>query len=214
MTSPNSPAPRSAVKSSPLSLTVLSLLHYQPLHPYGIQRLIKQWGKDQVVNVSQRASLYRTIERLLSAGLIEVRETERDQQYPERTVYAVTDAGRGAARAWLLEMLAKPKQEFPEFPAALSFLVMLGPEETLQVFTERAEALRTSLSEIDAIMAVEAEHRLPRVTMLETEYQRVTVSAQLAWLDAVIADLQAGRLSWSNEELLAFAEPKDATGAE
>jgi hypothetical protein len=39
-------------RSSPLALTVLALLHYQPLHPYGIQRLIKQWGKDQVVNVS------------------------------------------------------------------------------------------------------------------------------------------------------------------
>ena len=57
------PAPR----SSPLALTVLALLHYQPLHPYGIQRLIKQWGKDQVVNVEQRTSLYRTIERLLAA---------------------------------------------------------------------------------------------------------------------------------------------------
>jgi DNA-binding PadR family transcriptional regulator len=208
MTSPTTP-----VKSSPLSLTVLSLLHYQPLHPYGIQRLIKQWGKDQVVNVSQRASLYRTIERLLSAGLIEVRETGRDQQYPERTVYEVTEDGRQAARAWLLEMLAKPKQEFPEFPAALSFLVMLTPEETLKVFSERAESLRASLREIDAIMSVEAEHRLPRVTMLETEYQRVTTSAQLAWLDAVIADLRAGRLDWSSEELLAFAEPEGAADA-
>jgi DNA-binding PadR family transcriptional regulator len=208
MTSPTSP-----VKSSPLSLTVLSLLHYQPLHPYGIQRLIKQWGKDQVVNVSQRASLYRTIERLLSAGLIEVRETGRDQQYPERTVYEVTEDGRRTTRAWLLEMLAKPKQEFPEFPAALSFLVMLTPEETLKVFSDRAESLRASLREIDAIMSVEAEHRLPRVTMLETEYQRVTTSAQLAWLDAVIADLRAGRLAWSSEELLAFAEQESAADA-
>ncbi|WP_042367788.1 PadR family transcriptional regulator [Streptacidiphilus neutrinimicus] len=208
MTSPTNPA--SSVKSSPLSLTVLSLLHYQPLHPYGIQRLIKQWGKDQVVNVSQRASLYRTIERLLGAGLIEVRETERDQQYPERTVYAVTEEGRQATRAWLVEMLAKPRQEYPEFPAALSFLVMLTPDETLKVFSERAEILRASLREIDAIMSVEAEHRLPRVTMLETEYQRVTTSAQLAWLDAVIADLRAGRLSWSPEELIAFAESEGA----
>ena len=63
---PTSPA--SAPRSSPLALTVLALLHYQPLHPYGIQRLIKQWGKDQVVNVEQRTSLYRTIERLLGGG--------------------------------------------------------------------------------------------------------------------------------------------------
>src|SRR5881227_519498 len=98
--------PPAAVRSSPLALTVLALLHYQPLHPYGIQRLIKQWGKDQVVNVGQRASLYRTIERLLAAELIAVRETGRDQQYPERTVYELTDAGRETMRVWLHEMLA------------------------------------------------------------------------------------------------------------
>ncbi|MCM2424329.1 PadR family transcriptional regulator [Streptomyces sp. RKAG337] len=104
-----SPPPR----SSPLALTVLCLLHYKPLHPYGVQRLIKQWGKDQVVNVSQRAGLYRTIERLLAAELITVRETERDHQYPERTVYELTDAGRATTREWLDTMLAAPKQEFP-----------------------------------------------------------------------------------------------------
>ena len=104
------------VRSSPLALTVLSLLSFRPLHPYGVQRLIKQWGKDQVVNVGQRAGLYRTIDRLLAAGLIAVRETGRDQQYPERTVYEVTDEGRAAARAWLIEMLRTPKREFPEFP--------------------------------------------------------------------------------------------------
>ncbi|MEV6537094.1 helix-turn-helix transcriptional regulator, partial [Streptomyces sp. NPDC051639] len=110
----------SAPRSSPLALTVLALLHYKPLHPYGIQRLVKDWGKEQVVNVRQRASLYRTIERLNGDGLITVRETGRDQQYPERTVYEVTDAGRETARAWLEEMLSAPKEEFPEFPAALS----------------------------------------------------------------------------------------------
>ncbi|MET8518196.1 hypothetical protein ABZV45_43845, partial [Streptomyces sp. NPDC005077] len=43
----------SAPRSSPLALTVLALLHYKPLHPYGIQRLVKDWGKEQVVNVRQ-----------------------------------------------------------------------------------------------------------------------------------------------------------------
>src|SRR5260370_15083598 len=56
----------SSPRSSPLALTVLALLTYQPLHPYGIQRLIKQWGKDQVVNVEHRPTLYRPTQRLLA----------------------------------------------------------------------------------------------------------------------------------------------------
>ena len=79
---------------SPLAMAVLSLLHAGPLHPYAMQRLIKEWGKDRVINVGQRANLYKTIRRLQDAGLVAVRQTERDQNYPERTVYELTEAGR------------------------------------------------------------------------------------------------------------------------
>ena len=132
------------------------MLHGQPLHPYGIQRLIKQWGKDQVVNVGQRASLYRTIDRLHAAGLVAVKETERDQQYPERTVYEITDAGRVAAREWLEEMLAVPKQEFPDFPAALSHIMMLTPQEAMHVLQRREKALATAHAGLDASLAANA----------------------------------------------------------
>ncbi|WP_069465717.1 PadR family transcriptional regulator [Actinacidiphila rubida] len=195
-----------AMRSSPLALTVLSLLHMQPLHPYGIQRLIKQWGKDQVVNVSQRTALYRTIDRLLDAGLISVRETERDQQYPERTVYEVTDAGRAAQRAWLREMLAEVRTEYPEFPAALSFVLMLTPAEAREVLAERADTVRASIEALDTTARHTAELALPRVTMLEDEYRRAVLAAELGWLDAVTGDLLSGTLTWDFDSLAALAQ--------
>ncbi len=198
-------APASAPRSSPLALTVLALLHYQPLHPYGIQRLIKQWGKDQVVNVEQRTSLYRTIERLLTAGLIAVRETERDPRYPERTVYELTDAGRLTARRWLEEMLAEPRQEYPEFPAALSHVLMLEPAELAEVLDRRAQRLAEMLAARDANAAAEAGHGLLRIAMLETEYQRAVLAAEARWVAQVVGELRSGELTWSSEELLAFA---------
>ena len=193
-------------RGSPLAVTVLALLHFQPLHPYGIQRLIKQWGKDQVVNVGQRASLYRTIERLLAADLIAVRETGRDQQYPERTVYELTDEGRATMRVWLDEMLAAPKQEFPQFPAALSFVLMLAPNEALDVLERRADALAESLAEQEKSLAETQAFGLPRVTMLESEYLRTMTVAELEWIRAVAADLRSGRLNWTVEELIGFAQ--------
>jgi DNA-binding PadR family transcriptional regulator len=203
MPSANPPSP--PMKSSPLALTVLAMLNYEPLHPYGVQRLIKQWGKDQVVNVGQRAGLYRTIERLLAAGLIEVRETGRDQQYPERTVYEATDAGRAAVREWLEEMLESPKYEFPQFPVALSNLMMLLPEEAERVLKRRVEALTATLADLDASLAQEVESGLPRVTMLESEYLRVVTEAELAWVGSVVDDLERGRLTWDGTSLRAFA---------
>ena len=200
----------STVHGSPLALTVLGMLHTQPLHPYGIQRLLKQWGKDQVVNVSQRTSLYRTIDRLQAAGLVRVAETERDQQYPERTVYKITDAGRAATRQWLEEMLAVPRQEFPEFPAALSHVMMLTPGETLALMERREALLAAMHGGIEAGLASTAG--MPRVISLEAEYVLATASAQLAWVRSVIDDLRTGRLSWTEEELMPLLEDGGSRG--
>ena len=195
-------APRTA--PSPVALAVLCLLEVGPLHPYGLQRLIKLWGKDQVINVSQRATLYKTIQRLQKAGLIAVRHTERDHRFPERTVYELTDAGRSQAREWLEAMLSIPRNEFPEFPAALSFAMLLGPAELLALLERRAASLREELARLDRELGGEYDH-LPRVTLLESEYQRAVAAAELGWVDAVGAALRSGSLTWSREQLAEVA---------
>src|SRR3954467_4299817 len=98
---------------SPLALAILALLQEAPMHPYHMQRLIRARGKDIVINVGQRASLYQTIGQLLRAGLIDFWETERKEGYPERTLYRITDRGREVAAQWMREMLATPAQEYP-----------------------------------------------------------------------------------------------------
>jgi DNA-binding PadR family transcriptional regulator len=199
-----------APKSSPIQLTVLSLLHFKPLHPYGMQRLLKEWGKDQVVNVGQRTSLYRAIDRLLGAGLIAVRETERDQQYPERTVYEITDAGREVTRTWLLEMLREPRLEFPEFPVALSNLMLLAPDEIAGALTARLESVRAVRDAQRRSLEETAGFGVPRVALLETEYTAALAAAEAAWLESVLADLRSGVLAWNAAELIAFAQASDA----
>ena len=189
--------------ASPLALAVLSLLEVGPLHPYGLQRLIRLWGKDAVVNVGQRASLYKTIARLERAGLVAVRQTERDQRFPERTVYELTDAGRRQGREWLEDMLASPRNEFPRFPAALSFAMLLGPRDLLALLERRGDALRERVTELDRELGEYAH--LPRVTLIEAEYQRAVVGAELDWVDAVAADLRSGALTWSHEDLAGLA---------
>lgn len=191
------------VRPSPLALTVLGMLGGGPLHPYAIQSRMKAWGKDQVVNVGQRANLYKTIERLRAAGLIAVRKTEREQRFPERTVYELTDEGQRVGREWLTEMLATPRNEFPEFPAALSFLFGLTPAEAQAALERRAEQLRATLAEHDR--EVNNESGPPRLFLLEIEYLRAVTAAELEWVQGVVDDLKAGKLRWSYEELAEIA---------
>src|SRR6266849_1095752 len=159
-------------RSSPLGLTVLFMLAGGPIHPYEMQRRMKLWGKDQVVNLAQRSNLYKTIERLHQAGLIAVRQTERDQRFPERTVYALTDDGLRTGRKWLVDMLSIPRNEFPQFPAALSFIMVLVPEQARSVLEDRAAGLRAHLTSLERVLAGEDGPLPPRVTLLETEYLR------------------------------------------
>jgi DNA-binding PadR family transcriptional regulator len=181
-------------------LTVLGLLQVGPLHPYGLQQLIKAWGKDQVVNVGNRANLYKTIRRLTDAGLIAVRTTERDQLYPERTIYELTEAGRQESVRWVEVMLAIPRNEFPEFPAALSFAMLLPPPVVEAALRRRADQMRANLDKLEETLQDLAQ-TLPRVTLIETEYQRAVAAGELRWLEAIADELATGSLDWSEEML-------------
>jgi DNA-binding PadR family transcriptional regulator len=196
--------PKAEIRPTPLNLTVLGMLGGGPLHPYAIQSRMKAWGKDRTVDVSQRATLYKTIERLRTAGLIEVKKTERDQRFPERTVYGLTDEGFRVGREWLTEMLATPRNEFPEFPAALSFVFGLTPDEARAALERRARLLRESVAEIDRELHSEAGP--PRLFLLETEYVRTITAAELKWVNGVVDDLRAGRLGWRLEDFADIAK--------
>ena len=129
-------------KRSPLALAVLALLVEAPMHPYRMQQLLKSRGKDQVINIRQRDSLYQTIERLEREELIAPDTVERGEGRPERTVYSITPVGRKVAIDWLRNMLAEPQNEFPEFPVALSFLGLMTPEDTLPLLEARSPRKR------------------------------------------------------------------------
>jgi DNA-binding PadR family transcriptional regulator len=187
-----------SIKSSPQALAVLGLLGAGPLHPYGIQRLLKLWGKDEVVNVGNRANLYKTIKRLHEADLIAVRQTERDQLYPERTVYELTEEGRRVGLEWLDSMLSNPRNEFPQFPAALSFAMVLGPDGVRTALDRRAEQLRESFAALEHTLDTQAGD-LPRVVLIEDEYRRAMTKAELNWVEGVIEDLRSGVLTWSED---------------
>jgi DNA-binding PadR family transcriptional regulator len=205
------PNPRRSASRSPLGLVVLWLLWDGPKHVYRMQKLIEQQGKDRVVNVRSRASLYQAIDRLRRLGLVEVHETVRTESHPDRIVYALTDAGRDAAREWLREMLRTTGGEFPDFIAAVSILFGLAPDDAREQLELRADRLAAELDDAEA--QLRDNPSLPRLFLLEEEYRRDLLQAELAWLRGVIDDLRAQRLTWSEEWLremaAAFIPPED-----
>lgn len=188
-----------AVRRSPLALIVLSMLSEEPMHPYRMQRQLEAQGKDRVVNVRARATLYQTIERLQRHGLIAVRRTEKGTSHPDRDVYEITAAGRETARAWVSEALESVGGDFPEFPAAVSVLTLLAPAEVRDLLARRADRVGAALAETRA--QLRAASAVPALFLLEEDYRLALLRAEQRWLQRVVADLDAGTLHWSAEWL-------------
>jgi DNA-binding PadR family transcriptional regulator len=200
-----------STQRSALGLIVLWQLFEGPKHVYGIQKQLEQQGKNRVVNVRARASLYQALERLQRLELVEVKETVRGEGYPDRVVYAITGLGRETAREWLREMLRATSGEYPEFITAVSILFGLAPDDARAQLEQRAESLAAELADTEA--QLEGNPGLPRLFLLEEEYRQAVLEAELVWLRGVIADLAKGRLTWSEEWLqeiaTAFLPPDD-----
>ena len=189
---------------SSLGLIVLWQLFEGPMHVYRMQKMFEAQGKARVVNVRSRASIYQTIERLKRHGLVEVYETRRAEGYPDRVVYAITDEGRVVAREWLREMLRNTEGEYPEFIAALSIVFGLVPDDARAELELRVDKLQAALDSVEHGLA-DAPAALPRLFLLEEEYRKTLLEAELSWLRGVIDDLREGRLTWNEEWLRELA---------
>ncbi len=171
------------------------MLTEEPMHAYRMQQLIKERHKDDVINVTQRNMIYQTIERLVRDGLTEVESTERAQRRPERTTYRITEAGRSILREWMETMISTPAREYPEFPAALSFLPTMARAEAIDALSRRESTLARRLTALEEELEQGATF-LPRIFLIETELLRDLVAAELSYVRALVDDLKAKRVTW------------------
>jgi len=101
-------------------------------------------------------------------------------------------------------MLATPRSEYPVFPAALSFAMVLDPAELAGDLGHRLAAVQDRLAHLDSQLQ-DYRETVPRIALIETEYQHAVVQAEARWLSSVIDDLTSGKLAWDHEQIAAQA---------
>ncbi len=182
--------------SNPLALAVLALLAERPTHPYEMDFLMRARGITESINL-KRGSLYTVVEALQRDGLIVPQETRREGKRPERTIYALTEAGRAKFDGWLRELLRKPVHEYAQFTAGLTFLAHIRPPEVIALFEERARSLEAEIDEMRFRISSVAERLgVPRLFLIETEFALAQREAELQWVRAIIREIEAGTLTW------------------
>jgi len=176
------------------SLAVLSLLRERDMHPYEMQRQMHLRHTDELLGL-KRGSLYHAINQLQRDGLIESIETSRAGRWPERTVYRITPDGDEELLGWLRDLLSEPVREPSQFTAALAHVSHLAPQDALQQLQMRVVNLMATTAALHAVEHGVGE-LVGRPAILEVEYARTVLEAELGWLRSVIDDLRLGKLSW------------------
>ncbi|MGI5505736.1 PadR family transcriptional regulator [Lentzea sp. CA-135723] len=174
--------------SNPLALAVLAHLVMGPMHPYELGKQLKDTGKDRNIKFN-RGSLYMVVEQLLKAGFIAAQETVKDTQRPERTIYALTDAGRTELHDWMRELVRDPAHEYPRFGVALSLIAVLDPVEAVELLETRAEALTKDLDETRAMVEKAAGDGVEWIFLVEEEYRMSLAQAELRLVEKLTGEL-------------------------
>ena len=175
-----------------LALPLLSLLAQRPMYPYEMAQTLRARGKDQNFKVNW-GSLYTVVQNLEKYGFIEAAATDRDGRQPERTTYQITQPGLAELRDWLSELLSVPEDERGGFVAALSEALILSPDEVTSLLTTRLATLDKDIASRQADIRLWAE-QLPRLLLIETEYQLAMRIAQASWLRGLLGELVAGTI--------------------
>jgi DNA-binding PadR family transcriptional regulator len=178
--------------SNPLALVVLASLRERPMHPYELAMVNRERGKHNSMPIKW-GSLYTVVENLEKHGLIQATETIREGRRPERTVYAITEAGQAELVDWLRELLGVPEKEYPQLATGLSLAGVLPPDEVVALLHSRIDALRTRIA-TDQEKLAETSVIVPRLFLIETEYELALLRAELTWLESLIEEIEAGSL--------------------
>jgi DNA-binding PadR family transcriptional regulator len=178
---------------NPLALAVLACLAERPMHPYEMASTMRERHKDESIKLNY-GSLYSVVEALCRNGFIESKETVREGNRPERTVFELTEAGQHELSDRLSELLARPIKEFTQYEAGLSLMPALAPAEALTLLKSRCDQIEIELAKARSIKDLVRTRNVARLFTVESEYRSAMRTAELTWTRQLIAEIAGGKL--------------------
>jgi len=176
-------------RTNPLALALLALLAERPMHPYEMAQTMKERHQEEVIKLNY-GSLYTVVDTLHRHELITVTGTQKDGNRPERTIYAITDAGTAELHDWLRTLIAEPAKEYPRFEAGISLVGLLPPDEALAAVEQREAALAESSASLERLIEDLRRAGLPKLAWIELDYRLTVLRTERSWLTGFAAAIR------------------------
>lgn len=170
-------------RRSPLSLAewlVLCLVDQEPAHGFAIATLLAEHGELGRIWHVPKAVVYRAAQRLEQLGLITAADKEPSSLGPARAQLQATPQGSQAAREWLRQPAAHPRDIRAELLVKLALHDRAGadPRDLLRAQRDQLTPIAHALDG-QLLTATGLEHTL-------TRWRHESITASLRFLDALL----------------------------
>ncbi len=170
---------------SDVELTILSLVAEGPRYGVEIERMIELRGLREWLVVGS-ASIYYILGRLEQQELLTSTQ-QPGEDGTARTIYQITDAGRGVAQTAIADLLRQPRALGQGFALGLANSGVLKPAQVYRELVQHSERLAHQLRSAEALWE-RRQHEETPTPGTEALYSHgiAMMQAELAWLTAFI----------------------------
>ncbi|WP_410564615.1 PadR family transcriptional regulator [Amycolatopsis sp. cmx-4-61] len=190
-------------------LLVLGVVRmYGRAHGYQVRRELLSWSADKWANV-QPGSIYHALKKMTAEDLLEPVDVEPGAG-PDRVAYRLTEDGEQEYQVLLSKALSDPSLNHPDLSAGISLMTSFPRARVINLLRHRLVHLeaeqrqaRMMLEEVKASMELGTPEHVGELYRL---WGGIT-DASLAWLEGLIARLEAGEYVMSDEDDAAFGTP-------
>jgi len=174
-----------------LVLPLLGLLVERPAHPYELAARLN----DRYRFLSaQRSSVTTLAKSLAEAGLIRPQRSKRVGNRPARRAYELTDAGMKDFRARVTAHIEEAPAASTRFTLGLAYVGILSRAKAVAALRRRVVSRRQELEAIPTVPPDGIE-----VHMIEMNYWKAVLEAEIQWLDTFIDRMTSGDITWPLE---------------
>ncbi len=172
-----------------IQVYILSKLLEGNNYPYKLKKeLSDPIPFDRMSNLTE-SKLYYHFESLTKQGLVEPLEVIKEENRPDKQLFAITDKGRQQLPLKIYDLFKKANN-LSEMLTGIMFLRFVDQSRIVEILQKKLEGLQSKQSQVQAIysqISIE-EYRNEMVDFAQNYYTN-TINNEIIWLEKLISKL-------------------------
>lgn len=160
-----------------LGVFILGLISETPMNPYEIAKFAEQINMQNWLQTPKQ-SVYSAIKSLDKKGYI-IGERVRAGNYPDKTVYSITEEGTTELEIALEEFLKNMQWNFSKFNLASIFLCHMEQEKVLNILAEKEVLLNEKLIQLKENYVNLTNQNIPKTGLHAVRHMEILTQSEM-----------------------------------